>query len=96
MCVLFIEWYKGPPLIKLIDKFKPPSRAVDKPLRFSVSDVFRSHALGNTVSGKIESGSVMPGDRVLLMPLNIIVAVKNMKKAEGSMGSGSGDYCKVS
>jgi selenocysteine-specific translation elongation factor len=35
-----------------------------------ISDVFKSMSLGVTVCGKVESGAIMPKDRVLVMPLN--------------------------
>ena len=38
--------YDGPTLIELIDLLRPPPRPVDLPLRLSISDVFKTQAMG--------------------------------------------------
>jgi len=71
-------WYKGPTLVELIDKFQPPERFADKPLRMSISDVFRSQT-GLMVCGKVETGVVFPKDEVLVMPLGDTIQVKSIE-----------------
>jgi translation elongation factor EF-1alpha len=61
-------WYKGPTLVDVIDSLSPPLRSVDAPMRFVVSDVFKEAGSGLSVSGKLLTGFVRVGDRVLLMP----------------------------
>lgn len=68
-----------PTLVSCIDSFAPPERLLDRPLRMSVADVYRSQALGAcTVGGKIECGSVMPGERVLLLPMGETAVVRGV------------------
>ena len=68
-----------PTLLSCIDTFAPPERLLDRPLRMSVADVYRSQALGAcTVGGKIECGSVMPGERVLLLPMGESAVVRGV------------------
>ena len=58
------------------DKFKPVNRAIDKSLRITVSDVFKGMGSGFTMAGKIVSGCVQMGDRVLVMPAAEYAIVK--------------------
>lgn len=46
------------------DGLAPATRPLHKPLRFCVSNVFRTLSLGTAVAGKLETGYVLPGDKV--------------------------------
>ncbi len=70
------KWYSGPTLVEAIDSFPPISRAIEKPLRLSVSDIFKSSTVA--VAGKIESGVVKSGREVLVMPGAHICTIKNV------------------
>lgn len=63
------SWYKGPTLVEELDNSEPISRALTKPLRLTISDVFRG-GIQNPVSigGRIESGSLQTGDALLVQP----------------------------
>jgi len=61
------------------DKLPKTSRRTEKPLRMCVSDVYKRMGLGVTVSGKIEAGRIVPGNRVLLMPANVHAGVKGLE-----------------
>ena len=76
---LLMSWYNGPVLLDLIDAFQLPTRFVDRPVRMCVQDVFRGLTLGQTVAGKLESGTILPRDRLLLLPLGETVSVKAME-----------------
>ena len=60
------------------DKFTPPERPVEKPLRICVADIFKGMGAGLSVSGTIQAGSVHPGDKVIVMPQGEIATVKSM------------------
>ncbi|CAG0920627.1 unnamed protein product [Notodromas monacha] len=62
------SWYSGPCLVDVIEKFRPPERPVSKPLRLSVTDVFKGVSSLVNVSGKVECGFVQAGERLLIMP----------------------------
>lgn len=72
------EWYEGPTLIGAIDQLSPPVRPIDGPLCMTVSDVFKTPAGGLTVAGKIDSGSIIPKDRLLVLPLDEVISVKSV------------------
>lgn len=61
-------WYSGSTLLNVIDKFQPPERPIDKSLRMSINDVFKGVTGGFSLAGKIESGFIKTGDKVLVMP----------------------------
>lgn len=68
--------YTGPTLLGVIDNFKCPERPINKPLRFSVNDIFKGTGSGFCVSGHVECGMVAVGDKVLLLPGNEVAVVK--------------------
>jgi len=72
------SWYSGPTLVQTIDNLRPPERAIDKPFRLSISDIFKGQSAGFSVTGRVESGFVTKDDKVLISPLNEVCSVKNV------------------
>jgi len=73
------SWYTGTTLMHAIDNLKTPTRAMDKPFRMSLSDIFRAQSgSGFSVSGRVEAGVVMKDDKVLISPLNEVCTVKSV------------------
>ncbi|XP_034254851.1 HBS1-like protein isoform X2 [Thrips palmi] len=70
------SWYTGPCLIDVIDGFKTPERPITKPFRMSVNDIFKGMGAGFCVSGRVETGMVQPGDKVLVSPLGETAFIK--------------------
>ena len=69
----------GLTLIDAINRLKASERSIDKPLRFCISDVFKGLKTGAiSLAGKMESGTVKPGDRVCVMPANEQGVVKSI------------------
>ncbi|MDC0510807.1 GTP-binding protein [bacterium] len=66
------SWYTGPTLLEALDSLavRGVRRDEGSALCVVVNDVYRSQALGLTLSGKLERGSVQPGDKVLVLPGN--------------------------
>lgn len=62
-----------------LDQFQPAPRQIEKPFRFCISDVYKANNFGNAVGGKVESGIVAVGDKLLLMPLREICTVKAIR-----------------
>ncbi|TVY15557.1 HBS1-like protein [Lachnellula arida] len=62
-------WYKGPTLVEELDNSEPIARALSKPLRLTVGDIFRGGVQNPiSISGRIESGSLQAGDALLAQP----------------------------
>jgi bifunctional enzyme CysN/CysC len=72
-------WYDGPTLLDALDEFSPVSVFIDAPLRMRVQDVYRSGDARIAV-GRIESGSIAVGDRVLLSPMNSEATVRSIER----------------
>jgi elongation factor 1 alpha-like protein len=55
-----------------------------KPLRMSVADVYKAQRLGPmTVSGRIQTGTLVVGDQLRVMPINELCTVKAMSDHQG-------------
>lgn len=53
---------------QLTDSFKTPERAIDKPFRMSISDVYKGTGSGFCLSGRIASGHLCVNDKILVCP----------------------------
>jgi bifunctional enzyme CysN/CysC len=77
-----MAWYDGPPLLSMLDAFsKAPSRA-DQPLRMPVQAVYKFTNQGDDrriVSGRIESGRVRVGDKVVFSPSNKSTTIRTIE-----------------
>ncbi|KAF4630904.1 hypothetical protein G7Y89_g7238 [Cudoniella acicularis] len=63
------SWYTGPILVEELDNSQPASRALSKPFRLTIGDIFRGGVQNPlSVSGRIESGSIQMGDALLAQP----------------------------
>jgi elongation factor 1 alpha-like protein len=64
-----ISWYDGPTLIEQLECSEPIKRAVEKPLRMTIGDIFKGGVQSQlSISGRIDSGSFQVGDSVVAMP----------------------------
>lgn len=61
------------------DNFRPPERALDRPVRLVISDIFKSlgASSGSCIAGRLESGMIQSGDKLLLLPLNEVITAKS-------------------
>ncbi len=60
-------WYAGPTLLAALDGFAPGCEASGLPVRFPVQDVYRWDNK-RLYAGRLESGELRPGDRVVFAP----------------------------
>ena len=63
-----MPWYKGPTVIEQMDLFTEPQKPVDLPLRMPIQDVYEITGIGTVPVGKIETGKMKPGQRVIILP----------------------------
>jgi elongation factor 1-alpha len=66
-----MPWYKGPTLLQVLDGFTQPPKPVDKPLRIPVQDVYSITGIGTVPVGRVETGILKEGDKVVIMPGNV-------------------------
>lgn len=71
---------QGPSVVSAIDAFKPADRALNKPFRMPISDVFKAGQRGGiSVGGKIEGGAVQVGTTVRVLPSNELATIKSVE-----------------
>lgn len=63
-----MAWWKGKTLLEAFDDFKVPEKPVGKPLRIPVQDVYSITGVGTVPVGRVETGTLKPGDKVIVMP----------------------------
>ena len=63
-----LGWYKGPTLLEQLDKFKKPEKPTDLPLRMPIQDAYEITGIGTVPVGKIETGIMKPGQKVIILP----------------------------
>ena len=74
------SWYTGAPLISVLEASEPITRALEKPLRMTVDDVFRGGVQNPlSVSGRLDAGNVQIGDTVVIMPASQTATIKGLE-----------------
>ena len=63
-----MSWYKGYTLIEDFDNFKAPEKPTNLPLRMAIQDVYEITGIGTVPVGKIETGIMKPGQKVIILP----------------------------
>ncbi len=63
-----MAWYKGPTVKEQFDLFPAPERPVDLPMRMPVQDVYEITGIGTVPVGKIETGVMKQGHKVIVLP----------------------------
>ncbi|XP_043229134.1 HBS1-like protein isoform X2 [Amphibalanus amphitrite] len=90
-------WYSGPTLLQVIDSFPAPERAVDRPLRLFVQDVFKGQQQSAlSMAGRIDAGMLQVADKVTVMPHGETATVKGISIDEMPVQSAfAGDHVTV-
>jgi len=63
-----MPWYKGPALIEAVESLVEPPKPVDKPLRIPIQEVYTITGVGVVPIGRVETGVLHVGDRVIFEP----------------------------
>ena len=75
-----LSWFKGNTLLgTLDDKLVAPEKPVDKPLRLPVQDVYTITGVGTVPVGRVETGVLKPGEKVVFMPSGASGEVKSVE-----------------
>lgn len=74
-----MPWYDGATLIEALDEFEMPSKPIDKPLRIPIQDVYSIRGVGTVPVGRVETGVLEVGKRVLFMPIGLSGEVKSIE-----------------
>ncbi|MFP4118997.1 MAG: translation elongation factor EF-1 subunit alpha [Candidatus Woesearchaeota archaeon] len=63
-----MPWYEGKTLYQEIDNFSVPEKPIDLPMRMPVQDVYNITGIGVVPVGRIETGVLKIGDKLVAMP----------------------------
>jgi elongation factor 1-alpha len=75
-----MAWYKGETLMKTLDNtVVPPEKQTDKPLRLPIQDVYSITGVGTVPVGRVESGVMKPGDKIVFVPSGAQGEVKSIE-----------------
>jgi bifunctional enzyme CysN/CysC len=74
-----MPWWKGPTAVASLDEFKAARPPQGQPLRFPIQDVYRfDHR--RILAGRVESGRIQVGDRLVFAPTNKASTVKTIER----------------
>jgi elongation factor 1-alpha len=63
-----MSWYKGPTIWEQLDLFEEPKKPTDLPMRMPIQDVYDITGIGTVPVGKIETGIMKIGQKVVVLP----------------------------
>jgi len=72
-------WWKGPTLLESLEELRPFAPQASGPLRFVVQDVYRRGA-NRLVAGRIETGTLRLGERLVFWPLQTDAVVTAIER----------------
>ncbi|MBW3015679.1 translation elongation factor EF-1 subunit alpha [Candidatus Woesearchaeota archaeon] len=61
-------WYKGKTLLETINDLKAPEKPTNLPLRLPIQDVYNITGIGVVPVGRVETGVLKVGDKVIAVP----------------------------
>jgi len=87
-----MPWFQGGHLLQALEGLAAADSAVDLPLRFPIQDVYRIENR-RIIVGRIESGTLRTGDRLLFSPHHKKARVATIERwnAAGKIGASAGD-----
>jgi elongation factor 1-alpha len=63
-----MSWYKGPTIMEQLDLFADPEKPTTLPMRMPLQDVYDITGIGTVPVGKIETGVMKIGQKVIVLP----------------------------
>lgn len=74
-----LSWWKGDSILDALDKFEQPEKPTKLPLRWPVQDVYSITGVGTVPVGRIETGIMKPGDKLVFQPSDKIGEIKSIE-----------------
>ncbi|MBS3167568.1 translation elongation factor EF-1 subunit alpha [Candidatus Woesearchaeota archaeon] len=63
-----MPWYTGPTVLEQLDIFTAPDKPTNLPLRLPLQDVYNITGIGVVPVGRVETGVMKVGDKIIAMP----------------------------
>ena len=74
-----MPWYTGPTLLEALNNLPLPDRPTQLPLRIPIEDVYSIQGVGTVPVGKVVSGIMKPGDKIIFEPSHVTADVKSIQ-----------------
>lgn len=74
-----MPWWQGPTVVQSLDEFNVAELPHDQPFRFPIQDIYRFDER-RILAGRVESGSVKVGDKVIFAPNNKTSTIKSIER----------------
>jgi elongation factor 1-alpha len=74
-----LKWYNGPTLLESLNNLKEPEKPTNLPLRLPVQDVYTISGVGTVPVGRVETGIIKKGDKIIFEPANVTGEVKTIE-----------------
>ncbi|NOZ58619.1 MAG: translation elongation factor EF-1 subunit alpha [Euryarchaeota archaeon] len=74
-----MPWWDGPTLVEALNNLKVPEKPIDLPLRIPVQDVYSITGIGTVPVGRVETGVLKVGDKVIFEPPGVSGEVKSIE-----------------
>ena len=82
-----MAWYSGKTLLEAFDDFKVPDKPTGKPLRLPIQDVYSITGVGTVPVGRVETGTMKPNDKIIVMPSGAVGEIKSIETHHQEMPS---------
>ena len=80
-----MKWYKGEPLLAILDKLEPPKKPTGKALRLPIQDVYKIKGAGVVPVGRVETGMLKVGTNCILMPTGYVGELRSIEMHHEAM-----------
>ena len=86
------DWYDGETLLEALNALPVPEPPTDAPLRLPIQDVYTISGIGTVPVGRVETGTIAPGNNVSFQPSDVGGEVKTVEMHHEEVPSaGPGD-----
>ena len=82
-----LKWWTGKTLLETFDDFTLPEKPVGKPLRVPIQDVYTITGVGTVPVGRVETGKMKAGDKIIIMPSGAPGEIKSIETHHTEMPS---------
>lgn len=74
-----MQWYSGSTFLQVLDTLQIPEKPIELPLRIPVQDVYTISGVGTVPVGRVETGKMKKGDKVVFSPTGVSGEVKTIE-----------------
>jgi len=82
-----MKWWTGKTMLETFDDFKLPEKPIGKPLRIPIQDVYTITGVGTVPVGRVETGTVKAGQKIIVMPAGVPGEIKTIETHHTQMES---------